>query len=48
VTISVGVANYPDHAAHSDELIAVADAAMYRAKNAGKTASGAPAVSPTS
>jgi GGDEF domain-containing protein len=32
----VGVANYPDHAVHSDELIAVADAAMYRAKNAGK------------
>lgn len=36
VTISVGVANYPDHAGHSDELIAAADAAMYRAKRSGK------------
>jgi diguanylate cyclase (GGDEF)-like protein len=36
VTISVGVANYPDHASHSDELISVADAAMYQAKGSGK------------
>jgi diguanylate cyclase (GGDEF)-like protein len=36
VTISVGVATFPDHAEFADGLIAAADAAMYRAKRAGK------------
>jgi diguanylate cyclase (GGDEF)-like protein len=36
VTISAGVACYPDHARQSNELIRAADQAMYRAKRAGK------------
>lgn len=36
ITISVGVAIYPEHAIEADGLISAADAAMYRAKNAGK------------
>jgi diguanylate cyclase (GGDEF)-like protein len=36
VTVSAGVAAFPDHAADADGLIAAADAAMYRAKRAGK------------
>jgi diguanylate cyclase (GGDEF)-like protein len=36
VTISIGVASYRDHAGQASELIAAADAAMYRAKRAGK------------
>jgi diguanylate cyclase (GGDEF)-like protein len=36
VTMSAGVASFPDHASDADGLIAVADAAMYRAKRAGK------------
>jgi two-component system, cell cycle response regulator len=36
VTISIGVACYPEHGATSDQLIAAADAALYRAKDAGK------------
>jgi diguanylate cyclase (GGDEF)-like protein len=36
VTVSLGVACYPDHARHTDGLIAAADAAMYQAKRAGK------------
>ena len=36
VTVSVGVALYPDHAGQGDSLIAAADAAMYNAKRAGK------------
>jgi diguanylate cyclase (GGDEF)-like protein len=35
-TISVGVATFPDHAASSLRLLESADAAMYRAKRAGK------------
>jgi diguanylate cyclase (GGDEF)-like protein len=36
VTISCGVATYPQHATQADTLIDAADAAMYRAKEAGK------------
>lgn len=36
VTVSVGVAAYPEHAEQGDTLIAAADAAMYAAKRAGK------------
>jgi diguanylate cyclase (GGDEF)-like protein len=36
VTVSAGVAAFPDHASDADGLIAAADAAMYRAKRAGK------------
>jgi two-component system, cell cycle response regulator len=35
-TISVGVATFPEHAASSLRLLESADAAMYRAKRAGK------------
>jgi diguanylate cyclase (GGDEF)-like protein len=36
VTISVGVAVYPEHGSTRDELIITADKAMYRAKNGGR------------
>lgn len=36
VTVSIGVASYPAHGRHTDELISAADAAMYQAKRAGK------------
>jgi len=36
VTISLGVASYPDHADQTDSLIIAADTAMYEAKRAGK------------
>ncbi|WP_324152158.1 sensor domain-containing diguanylate cyclase [Ideonella sp.] len=36
VTASVGVAGFPEHAQSSEALLAAADAAMYRAKAAGK------------
>jgi len=36
VTVSVGVAGLPDHAATGDALVAAADAALYRAKSLGK------------
>ncbi|MFN2502944.1 MAG: diguanylate cyclase [Acidimicrobiales bacterium] len=34
-TVSVGVASYPEHGATGRELVAAADAALYRAKSAG-------------
>ncbi len=36
LTLSIGVAEYPDGGDTPEELIATADAAMYRAKNAGR------------
>lgn len=36
VTASIGVALYPEHAADADGLLTKADAAMYRAKDAGR------------
>jgi diguanylate cyclase (GGDEF)-like protein len=35
IDVSIGVAEYPTHAADLDELLAVADAAMYRSKKLG-------------
>jgi diguanylate cyclase (GGDEF)-like protein/PAS domain S-box-containing protein len=36
LTASVGVALFPDHGTHADDLVAHADAAMYQAKSQGK------------
>jgi diguanylate cyclase (GGDEF)-like protein len=36
VTISVGVAVFPDHAQNESDLVAAADAALYQAKQAGR------------
>ena len=36
VTISVGVASFPDHAVNADALVAAADKALYEAKRSGK------------
>jgi diguanylate cyclase (GGDEF)-like protein len=36
ITVSVGVAVYPDHAATADSLNAIADAALYEAKRGGR------------
>jgi len=36
VTVSAGVATFPEHGAAGDELIRIADAALYRAKGAGR------------
>ncbi|MGM0682090.1 MAG: diguanylate cyclase domain-containing protein, partial [Thermodesulfobacteriota bacterium] len=36
VTTSMGIALYPDHASHPDNLIRAADIAMYLAKQKGK------------
>ncbi|HEX2118555.1 MAG TPA: diguanylate cyclase, partial [Acidimicrobiales bacterium] len=36
ITISVGVAAYPEHGSSGKDLVAAADAAMYRAKAAGR------------
>ncbi len=49
VTLSGGVANFPDHAAERDELLARADVALYASKRAGKdrtTISGASVTAP--
>jgi diguanylate cyclase (GGDEF)-like protein len=35
-TISLGVAIFPDHGLTAEEVIAAADAALYRAKQAGR------------
>ena len=36
VTVSIGIAEYPSHGDTPEELIASADAAMYRAKSQGR------------
>jgi diguanylate cyclase (GGDEF)-like protein len=36
ITISAGIASFPDHGATADSLIAAADAALYRAKAQGR------------
>ena len=36
VTISIGVSAFPQHGTNADELIRAADAALYRAKHAGR------------
>ncbi|HMH53189.1 MAG TPA: diguanylate cyclase [Candidatus Acidoferrum sp.] len=36
VTVSAGIATFPEHGAAGDELIRIADAALYRAKGAGR------------
>jgi diguanylate cyclase (GGDEF)-like protein/PAS domain S-box-containing protein len=36
VTVSIGIALYPEHAATADKLLAYADLAMYRAKEEGR------------
>ncbi|HEV8067394.1 MAG TPA: GGDEF domain-containing protein [Planctomycetaceae bacterium] len=36
VTVSIGLAVFPDHSRTSEELIAVADAALYQAKDSGR------------
>lgn len=36
VTLSIGIAGYPDHATAIDELVEKADQALYRAKKSGK------------
>ncbi|RJP64266.1 MAG: GGDEF domain-containing protein [Candidatus Abyssobacteria bacterium SURF_17] len=38
VTISVGIASYPDHASTMEELLQKADIALYQAKRSGKNA----------
>lgn len=38
LTVSIGIAFYPQHASEAEELIAHADAAMYQAKDSGKNA----------
>jgi diguanylate cyclase (GGDEF)-like protein len=36
VTFSIGIAVFPDHGATAEELVRVADAALYRAKVDGR------------
>ena len=36
VTVSIGIALYPDHGATTDEVISAADQALYRAKREGR------------
>jgi diguanylate cyclase (GGDEF)-like protein len=36
VTISVGVAAFPDHGQSVDDLLRIVDGALYAAKNAGR------------
>lgn len=38
ITASIGIANYPQHALDKDQLILLADKAMYRVKDRGKNA----------
>ncbi|MEI8165740.1 MAG: diguanylate cyclase [Chloroflexales bacterium] len=36
ITISFGIATYPDHGTNAEELIRKADQALYQAKHAGR------------
>jgi GGDEF domain-containing protein len=36
VTLSAGIAGYPEHASSAGELLQVADACLYEAKRAGR------------
>ena len=36
LTVSLGVASYPEDVAHAPELVGRADQALYRAKNLGR------------
>jgi predicted signal transduction protein with EAL and GGDEF domain len=36
LTASIGIASYPEHGDHLDELLAAADRAMYAAKHGGR------------
>jgi diguanylate cyclase (GGDEF)-like protein len=36
VTISIGIASYPEMAVDKEALVAAADAALYRSKEAGR------------
>lgn len=36
ITLSLGVATFPDHASSKEELVSIADQSLYRAKQAGK------------
>ena len=36
VAVSAGIATFPEHGTAGDELVRVADAALYRAKAAGR------------
>jgi diguanylate cyclase (GGDEF)-like protein len=36
ITVSIGVATFPEHGRHTDQLISKVDAAMYEAKNRGR------------
>ena len=37
VGVSVGIAMSPDHGAETEELLTIADAALYQAKSSGKS-----------
>jgi len=39
ITVSLGIASYPEHGATVESLLAAADSALYRAKNEGRNQS---------